>query len=209
MRSTLALVTVAGLMVPASSQTGPQPCPSTPAVLGYSSIFSLNSDMLFELARIDSGGDPMDQYIFTLCPNTDFDFDANSNNGTIVPLVPVLDRSVFRCGEQGTPLDACVFLGGDTQVLIEDSTIPDYFLEFVEFRGITFAEFTDAAVAGGADDTTTVSFLESNFEVSIRLCLARILYLTALTLFHALFYRILRPKQPWSSRIQTTAIRSP
>jgi hypothetical protein len=168
MRRTLALVTVASLILPTSSQTGPQPCPATPAVVGYSSIFTLNSDMLFEAARIGTGGEPMPPYIFTLCPNTDFDFDANSNNGTIVPLMPVLDGSIFQCGEQGSQLDSCVFLGGNTQVVIEDSTIPDYPLETVEFRGITFAEFTDAAVAGGADDTTNVFFVESNFEVSIR-----------------------------------------
>jgi hypothetical protein len=173
MRSILALVTVAGLMVPASSQAGPQPCPADEAVLGYSSIFTLNSDMLIELARISTGGEPLAQYIFTLCPDMEFDFDANSNNDTIVPLMPVLDASVFQCGAQGSQLDMCVFLGGDTQVLIEDSNITNYNLETVEFRGITFAEFTDAALAGGADETTNVFFVESNFEVSIRLCLAR------------------------------------
>jgi hypothetical protein len=167
MQRILALVTVARLIVPSSSQTGPQPCPTTPAVVGYSSIFTLNSDMLFEAARIGAGGDPMPPYTFTLCPNMDFDFDANSNNGTIVPLMPVLDGSIFQCGERGLQLDSCVFLGGTTQVEIEDSTIPNYPLETVEFRGITFSEFTDAAVAGGADDTTNVFFVESNFEVSI------------------------------------------
>jgi hypothetical protein len=48
------------------------------------SIFTLNSDMLFEAARIGTGGEPMHHVHFTLCPNMDFDFDAN-NNGTIVP----------------------------------------------------------------------------------------------------------------------------
>jgi hypothetical protein len=206
MRSILALVTVAGLMVPASSQTGPQPCPMDTTVLGYSSIFTLNSDMLFELARISSGGDPMAQYVFTLCPFMDFDFDANSNNGTNVPLMPVLDRSVFQCGDMGSQLDACVFLGGTTQVVIEDSNVPGYPLETVEFRGVSFAEFTDAALAGGAGENTTVFFVESFFEVSDCLCLVRNLQLIALT-FSVFFYRILRLKQPWSSKIQT-AIRS-
>jgi hypothetical protein len=60
-------------------------------------------------------------------------------------------------------------LGGTTQVLLEDSTIPDFMLENLEFRGVTFAEFKVAAVAGGPDDTTNVFFIESSFEVSIRL----------------------------------------
>lgn len=175
MRSTLVMIMAAGLMVPTSSQTGPQPCPTTPNVTGYASIFTLNSDMLFELARIGAGGEPMADYIFTLCPNMDFDFDANSNNGTIVPLMPVLDGSVFQCGDMGSQLDSCVFLGGTTQVAIEDSTIPNYPLETVEFRGVTFSEFTDAALSGGAGDTTNVFFVESNFEVSIRLCLECVL----------------------------------
>jgi hypothetical protein len=167
MRSILALVTVAGLMVPVSSQIGPQPCQNDPAVLGYSSIFSLNSDMLFELARIATGGEPMAQYIFTLCPFMEFDFDANSNNGTNVPLMPVLDRSVFQCGDMGSQLDSCVFLGGTTQVQIEDSNVPGFPLETVEFRGVSFTEFSDAALAGGASENTTVFFVESFFEVSV------------------------------------------
>jgi hypothetical protein len=171
MRSLLTMVTIAGLMVPASSQAGPQPCPSDPAVSGYSSIFSLNSDMFIELARIGTGGEPQDEYIFVLCPNMEFDFNLNSNNDTTVPLMPVLDESIFQCGAQGSQLDSCVFLGGTTQVVLEDSSIPEFPLETVEFRGVTFAEFEVAAVAGGASDATNLYFVESNFEVRIRLCL--------------------------------------
>lgn len=173
MRRVLALVTMAALVSPASSQTGAQPCPGLPDVSGYTSVFALNNDMLFELAQIATGTAPQPEYEFILCPNTVFDFTPAPGNETnttlpVVPLMPVLNNVVFQCGTTGNVDDECIFSGGDTQVEIEDSNVADFPLEMVTFRGLTFSEFDDAAIAGGADDTTTVFILDSNFEVSAR-----------------------------------------
>lgn len=172
-------MTLAGILVPTSSQTGPQPCPGAQAISGYTSIFTLNSDMLFELADIVTGElDPEPEYEFTLCPNTVFDFNPPAGNNTnntspSIPLMPVLDNVIFKCGLTGSVDGGCIFNGGDTQVQIEDSTVGTYPITAVTFEGVTFAEFEDAAVSGGAASTTTVTIIDSNFEVSM--CIAALI----------------------------------
>jgi hypothetical protein len=63
-------------------------------------------------------------------------------------------------------LDSYVFLGGNTQVAIRNSTIPGYphLRDCPEFRNYLCKEFTDAAVVD-QPDTTNVFFIQINFEV--------------------------------------------
>ena len=108
-----------------------------------------------------AGGDPPsdDPYIFTLCPQQAFDM-------SVEPLTPLLDGASIVCGRGGNPGDLCVFSGGETQVLIEDSTVPDYDIGAVSIIGVTYNGFSNAAVGGSASDTTRVTLFDNRFSVS-------------------------------------------
>jgi hypothetical protein len=135
-----------------------RPCPGNPSISGYASINDMKIDMQDEIRIIDNGGTPQDAYIFVLCPFTQFDTTSDS-------LIPLLDNSIFFCGDQGDVDDSCQISGGSILVVIRDSEISNYVINEVSFVGVTFSGFTDTAISGDALSTTTVKIDQSRFQV--------------------------------------------
>lgn len=136
-------------------------CGGEDSLEGYTSIEDINSDMQDELERIEDGDDALDVYNFILCPNTEFDAARG-------PLQPVLNGAVFWCGEFGNLSDNCTFTRGSSQVRIQDSQISDYKLESLEFRGLTFQQFTYASIAAEASQNTTAKFIDCHWKVGFQ-----------------------------------------
>jgi hypothetical protein len=150
------------LLLPAlvTAQASARPCKGAAGngVIGYTTIADMDADQQAEKRRIIDGGIPNSPYVFTICPGTALDL-------TAAPLIPVLDGSIFTCGNEGTPDADCMFVAGETQVLVENSDVRGYPFRQVEFRGITFTAFTNAAIAGGASALTTLVLRNVVFEV--------------------------------------------
>jgi hypothetical protein len=116
----------------------------------YATVDSLNTDIQIEVAGIQAGGAPLTTYLYRLCPNTNLDILGES-------LTPLLDGSVFQCGDTGNPLDNCRIVGGVNQVDISLSTIPNYQIQTVQFKGVTFGGFSGSAIFGNATSVTKVT----------------------------------------------------
>jgi hypothetical protein len=75
---------------------GAVPCPSNDSIEGYVNIAELQNDFQKELEAIrQEPGVQRPDYIFILCPGTTFDLSALAEG---MPLKPLLDRTVIRCG---------------------------------------------------------------------------------------------------------------
>jgi hypothetical protein len=135
-------------------------CPTNSSIVGYTSVASLQADFVSERDAIEQGESVAQaSYLFTLCPNTSFVF---SND----PITPLLDQSTIRCGTSGDPIDACIFSGGATQVVVESSTLENFYaITQITFEGVSFTQFTQAAISGSALDTTTLVCIGCVFEV--------------------------------------------
>lgn len=134
-------------------------CPSGGGVTGYTTIQAMNNDMTTELNKIKAGKSPQPPYVFVVCPSTNVDASA-------VTLMPTLSGAVFTCGIEGNLSSNCFFVGGANQVLIDNPVnISNYKLSMVNFMGITFTGFTNAAITGNAGSNTTVTLSHVNFEV--------------------------------------------
>ena len=120
-------------------------CPGTdPAITGYTSIESINSDMETERIRIEGGGTPQELYNLILCPETTFD----TSQG---PLQPALDQLTISCGGSGGGGEVgnnCILSGGPTNILLADpsSPIDGYEIDVLNFVGLTFTAFTDWSI---------------------------------------------------------------
>lgn len=136
-------------------------CPGDSTIRGYDALVDVQSDMQMELDDIKEGRLPQSTYIFTLCPNMVYDI------STFI-LTPVLSGAIFVCGDKGDPKDRCVVFGGEEQIRIIDSSLPDYPLESVSFIGITFTGFTGVSVAAKSSRKTTVTFSDCQWKVSQR-----------------------------------------
>ena len=158
----LSLATVIG---PVTAAPGPCNEDEPDGPQGYRTISGIMADQREEQLRIANSGQPNPPYLFNLCAGTEFNEFATNTT-----LIPLLDGATFICGETVSPANVCVFSGGASQVLIEDSAIQGYDIESVNFFGITFSAFSESAVAGGASSTTTVNMQSSTFAVSICLC---------------------------------------
>lgn len=151
-------------MVEVTAQASAGPCPGVAGsgITGYTTVAAMDADQRAELNRIRDGGTPNTSYVFTICPGQALDFTGSSSR-----FRPVLDGSIFTCGTTGRVEQDCMFVGGEIQILIQDSAVAGYPLQKVEFRGITFTAFTGAAIAGGASARTTVHLNNVVFEVCI------------------------------------------
>lgn len=130
---------------------------SDPPLVGYDRIQDIVNDQQEEFERIESGNRPRSPYIFRLCPNTVFDMATET-------LPVLLDGIVFTCGPNLSSADSCVFTGAARQVIIEDSTIPDYQVLTASFIGVTFQRFSQAAVGAFASAATTAQFIDCIFQ---------------------------------------------
>lgn len=133
-------------------------CPGQPDFTGFDTVASLNAALVQEQNSIAGGGPINAPYVFTLCPDLTIDFSEES-------LTNVLDDVTFACASSD-PLLPCIFSGGSTQVVIEDSPVPGYDITSVTFAGIVFEGFTGSAISGTASDTTMVTIADSIFRVS-------------------------------------------
>jgi hypothetical protein len=164
----LSLLVFQLLIIQVTAQASAGPCPGAAGngIIGYTSITAMDADQQSELLRIRDGGVPRPPYVFTICPGQALDFTVPS-----APFQPVLSGSIFTCGTTGAAAGNCMFVGGDTQIIVQDSAVTGYPLQTIEFRGITFAAFTGAAIAGGAGAGTTVVLRDVIFEVCILSCI--------------------------------------
>ncbi len=134
-------------------------CDNSPGTIGYSRISDMNLDIDRELGAIAGGKTPDATYLFILCPDTQFDVgDA--------PLTPMLDNSIFACGDTGKAT-GCVFKGGEIQVNVPRSKIGGHNMQAVSFVGVTFQGFSQAAISGDAGSTTEVTLSHVKFSVRL------------------------------------------
>lgn len=105
-------------------------CPDDPNQIGYKHIIDINVDQRTELDNIQRGAAPRKPYVFPLCNSFKFNMDEEI-------LQVLLDEMLFVCGYNGENGEDCILEGGDLQV-----NIPPGQETNVEFKGITFANFT-------------------------------------------------------------------
>lgn len=157
MRLVCALVVASLLSQSPSALAQTVTCPD--GSIGYGTTASLNADIRAEAERVANGEQAADMYVYNFCTN--LDITANE------PLAPLLDGSVFVCGN-GDPANNCRLTGGSDQVNIGPSTIPNYVIEDVRFEGVTFTGFTNSAITGDATSVTSLTLTNVVFEVSRR-----------------------------------------
>lgn len=145
-------------LVPSSQAASSKVTTCSDGSTGYVAIADLNSDILAAADLAVSGKTKaQNQYIYRLCPNTIFSLATNES------LTPVFPRSVFTCGDAGTVDGNCTLSGGVVQALILSHALP---LDTIEFQGITFSGFQQAAISGDANSSTTVVLNNVVFDVS-------------------------------------------
>ena len=128
---------------------GPSVCSSDGTTLGYDNTTTLFYDTLLVTTEILEGkAAPEPTYEFVLCPSTTFDlgleleFDDPNARQNMVGLIPLLDNSHYKCGDDGALANRCVLSGGWYHILFEDD-IP---LVNVTFSGLTFEKSLDSSV---------------------------------------------------------------
>lgn len=126
---------------------------------GFRSLGSLRKAMEADFVAAQSSATPDNLYLYTVCKETDIVFED------VDSLTPLLDASVFRCGQDGANA-GCRFVGGADQVVITDSQGLDVEIRDVFFQGITFTAFTNSALSGTATSATKVTLERVAFQVS-------------------------------------------
>ena len=106
---------------------GPSFCPSDGTTIGYDNTTTLFYDTLLTTTEILEGkAAPDATYEFILCPSTTFDlgshleFNDPNARQNMVGLIPLLDNSHYKCGEDGALANGCIFSGGWYHILFED-----------------------------------------------------------------------------------------
>lgn len=143
-------------------------CDNSPGTIGYNSIKDINIDIDREIGAIAGGKKPDTSYLFILCPNTEIDVGDT-------PLTPMLDNSIFACGDTGRS-HGCVLNGGEIQVNIPRSAEGGHTMQAVSFMGVTFKGFSSSAISGNAGSTTEVTLSRVEFSVSCLIKVFRSLY---------------------------------
>ena len=134
-------------------------CNNSPGTTGYSSISDMNTDIERELGAIAGGKKPDAAYLFVLCPDTQLDVEDT-------PLTPMLDNSIFACGDTGKSA-GCVIRGGEIQVNVPRSKEGGHNMQSVSFMGVSFQGFSHAAISGDAASTTEVTLSHVKFLVRV------------------------------------------
>ena len=161
----LCVVGLFGALVPLASAQYDNERDCAQGGRGYARVDELNADILAERGRIEEGGDPRPSYSYVLCPNTSFDTSTE-------PIVPALDNMVIGCGTDLSSANTCVLVGGPNQIQIDSFSNSGYPVTSVLLQGITFTDFSEAAVTGpNANDSTTVSLEDVIFQVCPCKCL--------------------------------------
>ena len=138
------------------------PCPTDPAISGYTSIADINQDQFDEATRIGAGtSKPSPPYSFVFCPNTKFDMSDD-------PLKILLSGAVFSCGSEieASSSLGCSFAGGMVQVEVTESTIPNYGIYSATMVGVTFEMFNGTAVDVAAAESFTLTMNDVVWRVS-------------------------------------------
>jgi len=124
---------------------------------GYDSLQAIQTDMDAERDRIINGinEEPASSYQFVLCAQTEF--------VVTTPLRPSLDNAQLLCGLPPRLGNNCVLTGHDIQVEVSQDW-DDYPVTETSFVGVTFSQFTQAAIAGTASDAVRVLVVNSQFS---------------------------------------------
>ena len=149
------------------SFVGPSTCESDGSTIGYANTTTLFYDILLTTTDILEGNAaPDEEYNFILCPFTVYDFGTALNpmdpneKQQMVGLIPLLDNSHYRCGEDGELSNNCVFRGGWYHVLFEDD-IP---LNNVTFYGLTFERSLDASIMAYGQPNNDAAFINCRWR---------------------------------------------
>lgn len=128
---------------------GPSVCSSDGTTIGYDNTTTLFYDSLLTTTEILEGkAAPEPTYEFVLCPSTTFDlgleleFNDPNARQNMVGLIPLLDNSHYKCGDDGALSNRCILSGGWYHILFEDD-IP---LVNITFSGLTFEKSLDSSV---------------------------------------------------------------
>lgn len=128
---------------------GPSVCSSDGTTIGYDNTTTLFYDTLLTTTEILEGkAAPDESYEFVLCPSTTFDlglqleFNDPTARQNMVGLIPLLDNSHYKCGEDGALSNRCILRGGWYHILFED----DLPLVNISFSGLTFDQSLDSSV---------------------------------------------------------------
>jgi hypothetical protein len=137
-----------------------EPCPSNADQTGYTTIAAMNTDMAAELERIENGGNVVggQTYNMILCPSTMFSTQQD-------PLFPVLDGTIFMCGDSGSVTQNCVLTGGSTNVRVEDPGLEGYQFNKLIFIGVTFQDFNSRSVDLRAAAPAEAQFMDCIWQV--------------------------------------------
>lgn len=191
-----ALLLLLSSLPSAQAKTGQRPGRAAPCpapfqdTVGYSSAADMNADQQDEITLAMQEGVTAESYVYTLCPGAFLDMRGE-------PLQAVLDGASFVCGPTGARSGNCTLWGGNVQVVVDElfrctaetgecgfsNGSPNSSETSVEFTGVTFQGFTEAAVSGLAGPATTVAMTDVVFEVSLH-DMNTIIYHTGALLTH-------------------------
>ena len=115
------------------------PCPGNSGLTGYTNIEAMNADTDAEIARIENGSSPSFSYFFLLCPGTTFSTED-------IELAPKLNRATYSCGQSGDISEGCILSGGLQNVRIRPPEVQGYVPNDINFKGITFENFSRESV---------------------------------------------------------------
>eukprot|EP00978_Attheya_sp_CCMP212_P039253 scaffold202582_cov46-Attheya_sp.AAC.4 len=141
----------------------PVRCPSDESIRGFPNLKSLDVYLKSEFAAVLTQNPYREgpKYEYILCPNTVYEV-------TDVPIYPLLNGTIIKCGRDGKSSDNCIIEGGDIQVAIRESTLDFYRPEFelVIFKGLTFILSKNISVGTWATESTTAWFMDCHWAGS-------------------------------------------
>jgi hypothetical protein len=141
----------------------PVRCPSDESIRGFANLKSLDVYLKSEFAAVLTQNPYREgpKYEYILCPNTVYQV-------TDVPIYPLLNGTIIKCGRDGKSSDKCIIEGGDIQVAIREPTLDFYRPEFelVLFKGLTFILSKNISVGTWGTEATTAWFMDCHWAVS-------------------------------------------
>eukprot|EP00567_Pseudictyota_dubia_P010664 CAMPEP_0197450112 /NCGR_PEP_ID=MMETSP1175-20131217/24062_1 /TAXON_ID=1003142 /ORGANISM="Triceratium dubium, Strain CCMP147" /LENGTH=390 /DNA_ID=CAMNT_0042982455 /DNA_START=210 /DNA_END=1382 /DNA_ORIENTATION=- len=107
------------------------------------------------------------EYVFTLCPKTEFDLGTDlkgEDDQKETPIIPFFDNSTFRCGRDGKIENSCVIKGGYYQVIFDDDF---WWINNVTFTGVSFEGNQHISVLGFGHPQTDIKFENCRWKDNI------------------------------------------
>jgi len=134
-----------GAKKPVEAFTGAQACSHSIGGTGYTDIETLNNDMFSNAFGFN---DSYESTTYVLCPNVEFSIS--------VPIIPMHDKTIIKCGSSGSSYNNCVLNGGEFHI---------YFHEHLrncnmEFHGLTFKNSNMTSVGAYSEGSSSATFID-------------------------------------------------